>query len=72
MSIILKNIGGYRRAHYIIQDDAEKMVAEGAAIKYPGYDIYEEQAAEYAVKVMAPKRGTRKKSDDQEATESEA
>jgi len=72
MSILMKNIGGYRRAHYIIQDDADKMVAEGTATKHPGYDIYEEQDAEYAVKVMAPKRGTRKKADDQEATESEA
>jgi hypothetical protein len=48
------------------------MVAEGTAIKHYGYDIYEEQDAEYAVKVMAPKRGTRKMADDQEATESEA
>ena len=72
MSILMKNIGGYRQAHHIIKDDAEKMVAEGTATKHPGYDIYEAQDAEYAVKVMAPKRGTRKKADDQEATEDEA
>ena len=65
MPIIMKNIGGYRQAHHITQDDAEKMVAEGKAIKHPGYDIYEEQAAEYIVKVMTPKRSYRKKSDQE-------
>jgi hypothetical protein len=71
MSIIMKNIGGYRQAHYITQAEAEKMVADGTAIKHYGYDIYEEQAAEYITKVMQPKRSYRKKS-DQASTEDEA
>ena len=72
MSIIMKNIGGYRRAHYITRDEADKMVADGAAVQHVGYDIFEEQTADYAVKVMTPKRGTRKKAEDQETTEDEA
>ena len=71
MSIIMKNISGYRRAQHITQAEAEKMVAEGTAIKHYGYDIYEEQDAEYVTKVMTPKRSYRKKS-DQASTEGEA
>jgi hypothetical protein len=71
MSIIMKNIGGYRRAHYITRDEADKMVADGAAVQHTGYDIFEQTSEEYQVKVMQPKRSSRKKV-DQETTEGEA
>lgn len=67
MSIIMKNQGGYRRAHFITQDEAEKLVKAGKAFKHGLYDIYEESDATYTTKVMEPVKAKRRKASDDEA-----
>ncbi len=74
MAVIMRTQNGYRRAHFITQEDAEKLVAKGLAFKHTGYEIWEEtEGAVYATKVMEPvkRRGRPAKVQNDESDQGE-